>query len=381
MRKGQVLVLLVLGLVVVLAFVGLAMDSSRIYQTRRLLQNAVDAAALAAALELAINQSSATQASLWNKISQYLQSNGANPATSRAWLLRGNTRLVEISQSTSSDPPPPHTNKVEVLTARVIPILFSGFLGQSESAVKAHACALVGNLRTLRAGNNIVPVAVHYEILHNAQMGDTLTLWDGYTVTVRTPNNIEYNYGSPTNPYSGWLNLAWIHNKDEEVIGNREILQPHSQSNVNDWIMNGNPFPIFAGRISIPPDPPAMDGDFIMGDPGIRVSGLKTLEEKRQQIIAQGKRPIFYFVVFDRFFNEPEMLQLFPQHSQFPNSLYFHAVGFAVIEVTEVRWQGSSSGGKYIRGQFVRFVQLGDVEEGGDFNSDTEMAKAITLVE
>ncbi|MCS7264511.1 MAG: hypothetical protein NZ805_06730 [Armatimonadetes bacterium] len=34
----------------------------------------------------------------------------------------------------------------------------------------------------------------------------------------------------------------------------------------------------------------------------------------------------------------------------FPNSLYFHAVGFVAIEVTEVRWQGSASGGKYVKG-------------------------------
>jgi uncharacterized membrane protein len=40
MKRGQVLVLVVLGLVAVLAFVGLAMDSGRVYQTRRLLQNA-----------------------------------------------------------------------------------------------------------------------------------------------------------------------------------------------------------------------------------------------------------------------------------------------------------------------------------------------------
>ncbi|MFN4180145.1 MAG: pilus assembly protein TadG-related protein, partial [Armatimonadota bacterium] len=44
MKRGQVLVLVMLGLVVLLAFVGLALDSSRVYQTRRLLQNAADAA-------------------------------------------------------------------------------------------------------------------------------------------------------------------------------------------------------------------------------------------------------------------------------------------------------------------------------------------------
>jgi Flp pilus assembly protein TadG len=142
MKRGQVLVLVVLGLVAVLAFVGLAMDSGRVYQTRRLLQNAADAAAIAAALELATNRSNTTQASLWDKIAQYLQANGANPATSRAWLLQGDTRLVEISQSTSLEPPPSNANKVEVLTVRTIPVLFAGFLGQSQNTVRARAAPL-----------------------------------------------------------------------------------------------------------------------------------------------------------------------------------------------------------------------------------------------
>ena len=157
MKRGQTLVIIVLGLVAVLAFVGLALDSSRIYQTRRLLQNAADAAALAAALELATNRSNATQASLWGKIAQYLQANGANPATSQAWLLQGDTRLIEISQSTSPAPPPPNANKVEVLTVQTIPVLFASFLGQSQSTVRARACALVGNLRALGPRNNVVP--------------------------------------------------------------------------------------------------------------------------------------------------------------------------------------------------------------------------------
>jgi hypothetical protein len=239
----------------------------------------------------------------------------------------------------------------------------------------------VGNLGTLGPRNNVVPIAVHYEVVRDARVGDTLILWDGYLVTVRAPNNVDQNYGDTGNPYSGWLNLAWIHNEDEDTIGNREVDQSHSQANVNDWIMNGNPFPIFAGRISIPPDPPATDGDFIMGNPGIRASGLQTLEAKRQQLIAQGKRPIFYFIVFDRFFNRSGMNSLFPTHGGFPNSLYFHAVGFVAIEVTEVRWQGSARGGKYVKGTFVGFTQPGEVSDGSSFVGDDEMVKAVTLVE
>lgn len=391
MKRGQVLILVVIGLTVLLAFVGLALDSSRVYQTRRLLQNAVDAASVAGALELATKQTSTTQASIWDKIAQYLQANGTEPTNARAWLMRNDVRIVEISRSTSSAPPPPGVNKIEVLATRTIPILFAGFLGQSQSVLSARACALVGNLRSLAPGNNVVPIAVHYEVVRDAREGDTLILWDGYQVTVRLPNNSEFNYGDPGNPYSGWLNLAWIHNEEESQIGYREIDQSHSQANVNNWIMNGNPYPIFTGSLSIPPNPPATDGDFIMGDPGIRTSGLHALGSKIQQLIGRGKRPIFFFIVFDRFFNRDGMRRLFPYHSgeipashgdcDFPNSLYFHAVGFVAIEVTEVRTKGSSSGGKYVKGVFVNFVKIGEVGTGSGFAGDEEIAKAVALVE
>ncbi|MCS7264508.1 MAG: Tad domain-containing protein [Armatimonadetes bacterium] len=47
MKRGQVLALFVFGLVALLSFAGLALDSGRLYQTRRLSQNASDSSALA----------------------------------------------------------------------------------------------------------------------------------------------------------------------------------------------------------------------------------------------------------------------------------------------------------------------------------------------
>lgn len=389
MRRGQTIVVVMLSLVALLAVAGLALDGSRIYRTRRILQNAADAAALAGAQELA--SSSTTQAAVWAKIAQYLQANATTYTNARAWFVQGNVRLQEITANAPTTPPPTGANGVEVIVQRSEPVLFGGVLGQQTALVSARARANVGNLRTLTAGNNIVPIAVHYEVVRYAQPGDILTVWDGFQVSVQpSGGGNASNYGDTNNPYSGWLNLAWIHNADEQNLGNREVDQSHSQANVNNWILNGNPYPIFAGTLSIPPNPPATDGDFIMGDPGIRASGLQTLEVKRQQLVNQGQRPLFYIVVFDRFFNADQMEQLFPTHGAvpashgdcgFPNSLYFHAVGFVVIEVTEVRWQGSARGGKYIKGVFVSFVQAGDVNQGSSFPGDTEMVKAVALTE
>lgn len=234
---------------------------------------------------------------------------------------------------------------------------------------------------------------MHYEIVRDADVGDELTVWDGFQVSVQPPTGSLQNYSDTTNPYSGWLNLEWIHNSDEDsdtddsndndenddddTTENREVDQSHSQANVNDWIRNGNPYPLISGSLM------GSDGDFIMGNPGIRASGLKKLKEKCNQIVARGERPIFYFIVFDRFFDRNGMSQLFPYHSSIPNSLYFHAVGFVTVEVTEVNWQGSARGGKYVKGKLVKFVRIGEVMESGGAGGgvDDGMVKAVTLVE
>ncbi len=391
MRRGQTIVVVVLSLVALLAVVGLALDSSRVYQTRRALQNAADAAVLAGTQELAINRTVTTRAAIWNKVADYLQRNGADANTARAWLVQGTTRLVEITQSADMSAPPTNADGVEVLSQRVVPVLFGGILGRSQVPVQAFARANTGNLRTLPPRNNVVPITVHYEIVRDANVGDLLTVWDGFQVSVRPPSGCPRNYGDTGNPYSGWLNLAWIHNSnedsdtddsndndednDDDVTESREVDQSHSQANVNDWIRNGNPYPVIAGSLM------GTDGDFIMGNPGIRASGLQVLEEKRQQLIRQGERPIFYFLVFDRYFDRSQMNGLFFTHGSFPNATYFHVIGFVMIEVTEVRWQGGANSQKYVRGNFVSFTQTGNLNDSSGFTGDGEMVKTVTLTE
>lgn len=149
MRRGQTIIVVVLSLVALLAMVGLALDTSRVYQTRRALQNAADAAVLAGTQELAINPTATTLAAIWNKVADYLQRNGSDANTAQAWLVQGTMRLVEITQSTDMSAPPATANGVEVLSKRVVPVLFGSILGRSQVPVQALARANTGNLHTL----------------------------------------------------------------------------------------------------------------------------------------------------------------------------------------------------------------------------------------
>jgi len=49
--------------------------------------------------------------------------------------------------------------------------------------------------------------------------------------------------------------------------------------------------------------------------------------------------------------------------------------------VTEVRWQGSARGGKYVKGTFVAFVRSGDINPNSSFSGDAEMVKSVALTE
>lgn len=375
MRKGQTVILLALAMVVLLIVAGFAIDSGRLYRVRHILQNAADAGALAGAQVLA-RGTRTTQRAIWEAINQKIQMNLAlnnitGSSVIRAYLRNDAGTEWEIT-NTNSNQPPPLANRVRVEIRRPEVVLFGRFLGQTSANVGASAQAQFGILRTLPPFSNIVPIAIHYEIVANANEGDLIVAWDGYQTTVLQQNGNRNNYGDPSNPYSGWLNLAWIHNSEYDATENREIDQSHSQANVDNWIRNGNPYKIIAGSLM------GNDGDFIMGNPGIRASGLRELENKRLELINQGQRPIFYFVVFDRYFDRNGMRALFPSHSNFPNATYFHVVGYVSIEVTEVRWQGSD---KYVKGFFVNFTRAGDVLQNSGAPNSEELVKGVVLIQ
>jgi hypothetical protein len=73
-QKGQVLVQVALMMVVLILFVGLAVDGGNVYSSRRRMQNAADAAALAGAWELCVGNPAIAQATAQD----YAEQNGAD---------------------------------------------------------------------------------------------------------------------------------------------------------------------------------------------------------------------------------------------------------------------------------------------------------------
>ena len=76
-EKGQALILIVFGIVAMVALTGLAIDGSATYTNRQGAQNAADAAALAGALQLSLNNTSNVVSAATN----VAQTNGSSSAT------------------------------------------------------------------------------------------------------------------------------------------------------------------------------------------------------------------------------------------------------------------------------------------------------------
>jgi len=91
-EKGQSIIILALAVVVLLAFVGIAIDVGRLYGTRIQLSRAVDAAALAGVLELPELDDADARAR------QFMRTNGYEPDGLSVWLVEA-SGSVAIGQS------------------------------------------------------------------------------------------------------------------------------------------------------------------------------------------------------------------------------------------------------------------------------------------
>ncbi len=134
-ESGQALVLVAITMVVLIGFVGLAIDVGNAYLTQRDLQKAADAAALAGALELPNATAAAAVAQDYGA-----QSGGKNPAK----LVDDAAMTVTTRCVTSLGCAPSrgiHTNVIAVTEEASVPTYFAKLLGFDSFDVSAKATA------------------------------------------------------------------------------------------------------------------------------------------------------------------------------------------------------------------------------------------------
>lgn len=153
-EHGQVLIQFAIMFMAVLAFVALAIEAGNVYSERRLLQNAADASALAAARDLCLNRSEATALN-----------------SARTYLARNGMSSVDISLSDISI----EDNRVTVTAQRPAETLLARILGWNEVNVGATARSACG---VASSACGLWPIAVDYALYEGVQCGQTVVIWD-----------------------------------------------------------------------------------------------------------------------------------------------------------------------------------------------------------
>ncbi|HEY9137420.1 MAG TPA: pilus assembly protein TadG-related protein [Terriglobus sp.] len=146
--SGQVLIIAALCMVVLIAFVGLAVDIGFIRHEQNRLQNAADATALAAALEVRVCGGTPNCAAMQTAAQKAMEENGysgatvitncATPGTALTVMVNNPTCLI------SSDPNKARYNYVETQVSEKAPLYFSRIFGFTGFNLKARAEAARG---------------------------------------------------------------------------------------------------------------------------------------------------------------------------------------------------------------------------------------------
>ncbi|MDI7274619.1 MAG: pilus assembly protein TadG-related protein [Anaerolineae bacterium] len=200
---GQTLVVAAVVLLGLVGFLAMVVDLGNVYAQRRRMQNAADAAALAACRALALEEG---EASAREAAGRYAQANGA-----ASW----STAIL--------------TSSVVVSVNEAFPTYFASVLGVPTFSVGAIAAAAYEPAGPWQG--DLMPLAVHSDALKHLKQGDEIQIWDSEE-TVVGENVI-------SDGQRGWLNFNGHEVSDSELVG--WITYGYDgQVEPNQWI-NGTP--------------------------------------------------------------------------------------------------------------------------------------------
>jgi hypothetical protein len=146
--SGQVLVVAALCMVVLIGFLGLAVDVGFVRHEQRRLQTAADAAALAGALEVRVCGGTPNCSAMQTAAQNALAENGYNGSTVITNCANPGTALTLMVNNpvclSSTDPNKSKMNYVEAQVSEMAPLYFSRIFGFSGFRIKARAEAARG---------------------------------------------------------------------------------------------------------------------------------------------------------------------------------------------------------------------------------------------
>jgi Flp pilus assembly protein TadG len=269
-ERGTVLVLVAAVMTVILGFAALATDVGALVLERNRLQNACDAAALAAARELP------STVAAKEKAAEYLEYNGVNPEEAVISFDSAGTR-------------------VSVEATRQVNFTFARIFGLSGSEVSAKASAVFGSVKSI---TGVVPFGIPDQTLVYGQEyklkagsrdeygpGNYGALALEFTGASGYENNLKYGY-SGTVSVGDWVSTepGNMSGPTEEGVNYRLNLCPHTPKCTVDSYHPGCP------RIMIVPifDPIAVSGRDEVKIVGFGAFLLKGVEGTGNESVVSG---------------------------------------------------------------------------------------------
>jgi hypothetical protein len=314
-RRGQVIIIGAVALLVLGVIAALAIDIGHIVVTKATLQNASDAASVAAALELVkcINNGKSeaeARASAALEAQKFVNLNASDARFEIRFGKFANGRFTPQDLATTA-------SAINVTAIRdsdapqgKLKMFFASLAGVDNLRVSSNAvCNMTRGIRGLRRGADLRPFAI-FE-------GDLAAVTPGSSMTIPFPQG----GNDPVAPGNwGWLNL------DGGALGTPEL---------REWILNG-----YDGDIYL--------NDFVDGRPCTYITGscgVRTaLQSQLEQIIGEQ----IYLCVYDQVMGTG-------------SNATFRIIGFAAFTLTSFKFQGNNAS---ISGTYERLshVPYGEVD-------------------
>ncbi len=313
-RVGQVVIVAAFALVVLVCVAALTVDVGYMFCAKARLQNAADAAALAAAQELAgALNTGATEEEARSAAAAEGQTFVVANWQAAGWQVAFGT--LESGQFVPQDLDTPAT-AVLVTTRRdasspggPLAMFFAPVLGLDAVDVDAAAvCQIARGISTVRG--NLAPFTVAETQLGGLTGGDLLNIYPETAHTKYTPGNfglVDLNGGSLGTPETA------------------------------DWIRYG-----YDGEVTVDP----VDGLWIGGEPGLR-AGLE------DDILSRVGETML-IMVHDEVVNQGSVTE-------------YHITQFAAVTIVAADLSGSD---KYVTARFERLIPIADAEHGGGLNDN-----------
>jgi hypothetical protein len=260
-ESGQSIIVITMAVIVLLALVALVVDVGNAYAHRRMVQNAVDAAALAGARRLAERGVGKTvlEIHVLNDIHNFADKNGLDPKAVDAWFIDADGERLETIDNYSGRARG-DADGVEVSGDLPFQTYFAHLLGFPTMTATTHAKAWV--LYGPCSSENLFPLTVNTSVFTDTmggpEIGEVYTLW---------------HHDNRLGP-GGWGFIRWVDGDGtnrcpdgcQQEGGTNTTLRPNigdtSRSGiwaVGDWVKSdsGANLPALSDAMApyVPPDP------------------------------------------------------------------------------------------------------------------------------